>query len=229
MSVLVLLLAISPISFTRDNIVFSCALDKTDRQTKDLFKLYQDAFSVLDRDFSWVFASARRVTASVVSGKVDGECLRAHNYIELSGSPNLVRVDAAVAIVDIQVWSQSQNSSIALGEALSNIGPRVGYRRGIVGLEVYLAQQQGIKVTAVSTDELGLKMLVANRLDLYIGVGMQIENSRARIKLKRPIYLAGTLVTDKSYPYLHRRHQNLAAPLAAELKRLIEARGGLIK
>lgn len=98
-----------------------------------------------------------------------------------------------------------------------------------MGRSFFLDRQQGFQKIAVSTDSLGLKMLAAGRLDLYIGSGMQVATSLNRLALRRPIYLAGTLTTVEFYPHLHRRHQHLAAPLAAELKRLIDARGGPIK
>ena len=69
-------------------------------------------------------------------------------------------------------------------------------------------------------------MLASKRLDIYIDGKSSIENAKRDLSLPRPIYVLGTLERLNAYLYLHKRHQHLATPLAAELKRLLIERGG---
>lgn len=133
----VLLITISPISLARDSIVFTCSLEKSDPQYEDLLNLFRDAFDTLDMDFSMQPVPVRRAIAAASSGQADGDCFRLHDYIEISGTPNLVRVDVPVVNVDAQVWSHSPNLSVTSMGALPKVGSRVGYRRGIKWVEVF--------------------------------------------------------------------------------------------
>ncbi len=224
-----LVVAISPVTHARDSILFTCSIDKSEPQYEDLLDLYKEAFDAFDMEFSMRPESARRAMASAASGQTDGDCTRVHDYIEVTGVTTLVRVDVPVVSVEAQVWTRLRESDITSMGQLPEVGKRVGYRRGIKWIEVYLEQQQGIEAITVNATELGFKMLAAERLDIYIASGMQASNVLNSLSLRRPIYLAGTLATVDFFPYLHKRHKHLAVPLAAELRRLIDARGGPIK
>lgn len=226
--VFALLFCAGTITHARDSIVFTCVLKKTESEYKLLRDLYVQAFDKLDMDFSFLLTPGRRAVVAAASGQSDGNCARAYNYIERSGVPNLVRVDTSIASVDVQIWSRSSEISLPLGVAMFKPGTRVGYEGHSLWVEDYLDTHQGVVDTSVTSIDLGFKMLAAERFDYFIGFGYRGKNVLKRINIRRPIHNIGTLATVKLYPLLHRRHQHLAAPLASELKQLLEVRGDLV-
>jgi len=223
------LLTVAPQNLAGDRIVFTCAGTRLAPDLVELLNLYRDAFDALGIEFSYLLTPITRSITNAASGTSDGVCARSHGYIEDSGAPNLVRVEAVIATVDMQLWSHTQYASTTSKEVLSKIGHRVGYRRGFSWVKNYMDRQQGIDLVAVNTTAAGLKMLATGRLDLYVGAGLEIAVDLENLSFPQPIYLVGILGSLNMHPHLHERHKHLAAPLAFELNRLIETRGGPIR
>ena len=217
-----LLLAVSAAGMARESIHFSCVQPTDSTTFQYLLPLYQEAFDGLDLNFSMTSAPALRDIAEANAGRTDGQCMRSYEYAELERLENLHRVEVAVWTTDFQMWGHSPDTNVSQSSTDALTGYRVGYRRGFATVREYLKQRKATVSDNPITTVSGLKMLAARRLDIYIDGESSIEDARRGLLLRRPIYLLGTIERVKSYPYLHKRHRHLAAPLAAQLKRILD-------
>ena len=230
----VLLLCCSSLGFAREKIIFTCAM-APDFPLKELsHEIFTEAFDALGYDFDFRLSADLRSVVDAASGVTDGVCSRVYNYNEISGSPNLMRVESRVADVTIEVWSRKSGVAInTMGDLPENTSgsnqSRVGHKRGSVWIADYLKTQPQFESVRVVDVGMGMKMLGGGRLDLFIGIAPLIDFAVDKYHLHDSVYLAGTLTKLGLYPYLNVRHRELAAPLAEQLNRLIKEREYLTK
>jgi len=229
-----LLLSSSPLSLAREKIIFTCAMTEDFPFRTLSHKIFTTAFDALGYDFDFRLSSDLRSVVDAANGTTDGVCSRVYNYNELSGTPNLIRVESPVAKVAIEVWGRKANLSMSTtgdlptGSSATGI-LKVGHKRGSVWIERYLETQPQAEVTKLVDVPMGMKMLGGGRLDLFVGIGPQIGFAIKRFHLQDRVYRVGTLATLDLYPYLNIRHQQLAAPLAEQLNSLINEKKPLIE
>lgn len=221
-----LLLCSSSLCFAREKIVFTCAM-ADDFPLKDLsYKIFSTAFDALGYDFELRLTGDLRSVVDAAAGTTDGVCSRVYNYIELSGAPNLIRVESSVANVAIEVWSHKAGLSLSpKGNLPSDTSTRImkaGYKRGSEWGERYLETQNHVERERVIDVPMGMKMLGGGRLDFFVGIKPQIAFAIDKFNLQNRVHLVGTLATLDLYPYLNARHRELAAPLAEQLNYLIK-------
>lgn len=232
---LTLLLLSSPsLCLGREKMIFTCAM-ADDSPFKELsHKIFSTAFDALGYDFDLRLSGDLRSVVDAANGTTDGVCSRVYNYNELSGTPNLIRVESPVAKVAIEVWSRRADLSMnAAGDlptaAAGTRTLKVGNKRGSVWIEHYLKTQHHAEKTQVIDVPMGMKMLGGGRLDLFVGIGPQIGFAIRKFHLQDRVYLVGTLATLELYPYLNIRHRELATPLAQQLNKLGKEKRSLIK
>jgi len=231
---ILLLLSSSSLCLAREKMIFTCAMTE-DFPFKALSqKIFSTAFDALGYDFDLRLSADLRSVVDAANGTTDGVCSRVYNYNELSGTPNLIRVESPVARVAIEVWGRKAGLSI---DAAGNLptGPsaigvlKVGHKRGSAWIERYLKTQHHAELTPLLDVPMGMKMLGGGRLDLFVGIGPQIGFSIKHFHLQDRVYLVGTLATLDLYPYLNIRHRELAKPLAKQLNRLLQEKRFRIK
>jgi len=217
-----LLLAISTAGMARETIHFTCVQPTDSTAFQYLLPLYQEAFDALDLNFSMTSNPALRDVAEANAGRSDGQCLRSYNYAETEGVENLHRVEVLVWTGSYQMWGHSSDTNFSLKSTDAFTGYRIGYRRGIAPVRDYLKRRKVTVTEKPATTAIGIKMLAAKRLDIYIDGESSIADARRDLLLRQPLYLLGTIEQVKTYPYLHKRHRHLATPLAAQLKRILD-------
>ena len=79
------------------------------------------------------------------------------------------------------------------------------------------------RLSSVSTPELGLRMLLAGRVDFYCELDAAVLNALYLPEFKnvtsvRPLLMYGDTIA--LHPYLHKKHAELAGRLAAVLKQM---------
>jgi len=233
-TVTLLLMCCSSLGFSREKIIFTCALAPDFPIKKLSHEIFTEAFDALGYDFDFRLSADLRSVVDAATGVTDGVCSRVYNYNEISGTPNLVRVESRVADITIEVWSRKPGvpmnnmDDLPANTSGSNLS-KVGHKRGSVWIDDYLKTQPQAESIRVVDVGMGMKMLGGGRLDLFIGIGPLIGFAIDKYHLHDSVYLAGTLTTLALYPYLNVRHRELAVPLAEKLNRLIEERKFLTK
>ena len=124
-------------------------------------------------------------------------------------------------ILTVKDGAYSTDHSIKIDgwQSLADKPYRVGLLKGIKSVEQKLPLYVDRTNIVTLTDlEQCLKMLLAKRIDLFI-VGTLIEESAVmQSGAYREIKCVGIVETKLTYPWLHKRHQNLVQPLADTLK-----------
>lgn len=148
-------------------------------------------------------------------GDYDGELFRiktvAANYPNLLLVPEPLTSLALYAFVRGEVQNPDDDAGWQQNPRL-----RIGYVRGFKMAEQY--PLKGSRV-AVTTTRQAIEMLKQGKVDLLlddVASVLQVEPSLAEAKLRR---LPQVLATEQLFHFLHKKHQALVAPLAAELKK----------
>lgn len=199
----------------------------TDREEKTFagtwFRhIYAEAFKRLGIHAEFVVYPLPRLSLLVDEGQVDGEMLRVRGYGD--AHPNLVRVEEAVIEVRLALYAANPELRIARLEDLAPTHLRGEYRRGVGVCESLLKQWLPLAPpSSITSTEQGLRKIVAGRTDLYCDLDLAVADTlnspeladlgffRKALDVGAPIPL---------YPYLHRRHTELAPRLAEVLKKM---------
>ncbi|MCT6700519.1 transporter substrate-binding domain-containing protein [Rheinheimera sp. 4Y26] len=148
-------------------------------------------------------------------GDYDGELFRIKNAT--ANYPNLLLVPQPLTSLALYAFvldeAQHQHTD---AQWQQNPKLRIGYVRGFKMAEQYAFK--GSRV-AVTTTRQALEMLKQGKVDLMlddVASVLQVEPDLTAAKLRR---LPQVLATEQLFHFLHKKHQALIAPLAAELKK----------
>ena len=182
--------------------------------------LYTEAFRRIGVEFQYKVYPPVRASVMADAGQVDAEPARVASYGE--AHPNLVRVDEWV--VKSQVVAYAVDQAIALDgwESLRNTEYHIDYYRGHAVSEQHLAEVvEADRLSSVSDPIQALKKLRAGRIDMYVDSSDRIGPLLQSPEFKDSgIHAAGVMEEIFSYPYLHKRHADLAPKLAETLKQM---------
>jgi polar amino acid transport system substrate-binding protein len=185
-------------------------------------RIYGEAFGRLGLPMRMATYPVQRIGMQLDQGAIDGDVARTSIYGE--AHPELIRVEESV--IDI-VWGlYSANASLELKrlEDLPAMKLRAVYRRGVLycerALKSVLPAEQVFDVTQ---DEQGLMMLMKGRADVFCSndiVDFAKLSRQNASELNGAAATRRVLVLDATplYPYLLRKHAELAPRLAAVLK-----------
>lgn len=183
--------------------------------------IYNEAFKRLGIPFQLEHYSLARRAALVDEGAADGETSRVHAYGNTR--PNLVRVEES--LIDLVFAFYTANPSVRLEriEDLRATNYQVEYRRGILLCENTLKGAVAPeRISDVLTQNQGLKKLIAGRTDLYCDLETYVLQELQLPEFKganvRKVMSIGKAVP--TYPYINKRHADLAPRLAAVLKQM---------
>lgn len=184
--------------------------------------IYREAFRRLGIPLQFEHYTLARRTALVEEGVADGEVSRVYGYG--NNRPNLVRVEESLIDLTFSLYTANPSLRLERLEDLRASNYLVEYRRGIMICETTLKPAvPAERVSDVSTQEQGLKKLVAGRTDLYCDLDLYVRQELQSPKFKgvntvRKVIGVGNAVP--TYPYLNKKHAELAPRLAAVLKQM---------
>lgn len=202
-----------------------------DTESAHIFKwvqqIYGEAFRRLGIALEIVSYPTQRIGVLLDQGAIDGEAARARVYAD--AHPQLIRVEETVLDAAFELYAAKALELKQL-EDLRATKLRVGHRRGVLycerALAAVLPPEQMLDVTE---DVQGLQMLLAGRADAFCGVDLSIQSALRSPELKGNTAVRSVLVLQPAplFPYLLRKHSDLAPRLAATLKAM--KREGLIE
>lgn len=196
----------------------SCWIPAEQPLYRDLEALYTAAFNQLGYQLVMTHRPAQRSLFEAESGLSDGECAREEDFLKVMPDSRLVKVDAIVRESELSVWSRDSTLRINGIVDLLQKDYRIGYMRGNKTF-ANLADLYKIPNTQeIASAEIGMRMLSANRIDLFIHVAIVIS---PQMEAATSVYSVGSLMSLRGYLYLHPRHTALAEPLAEVLTRLM--------
>lgn len=184
--------------------------------------IYSEAFKRLGIPFQLEHFSLARRAALVDDGTIDGETSRVYSYG--NNRPNLVRVEESLIDLGFSLYTANPALRLARVEDLRTSDYKVEYRRGILICQNALtAAVPAERISDVLTQQQGLKKLVAGRTDLYCDIDVYVLQELQTPEFKgvtnvRKVISIGTAVP--TYPFINRKHADLAPRLAAVLKQM---------
>ena len=182
-------------------------------------QIYVEAFRRLGLSLQMATYPAQRIGALLDQGVIDGTVARARIYAD--AHPELIRVDESVFDAVFALYAANASLELKRLEDLPAMKLRVGYRRGVLycekALKSVLPPKQIFDLTQVDQ---ALKMMLMGRADVFCGNDASVLSALDSAELKGVTTIRRVLVleTAPAYPYLHRRHAELAPRLAAALK-----------
>ena len=193
---------------------------KPNRETQKLIDLYGEAFSELGYKLEIAFFPAKRCLYEADSGEADGMFLSeegtANRYT------NLVRIDVPIRTLVYSAYAKKQGISLNGWESLEGVSHTVCYENGVVPCEVniprFVPPEQIVKTSGT---EKGLRMVMAERCDIFIDLKDRVTRTLDRNKdLKDVIYSAGIMGNQEMYLYLNKEHLGMTEELTRILKRM---------
>jgi polar amino acid transport system substrate-binding protein len=182
--------------------------------------LYGEAFRRLGLRLELATYPTARIASLVEQGTIDGEVARARIYAD--AHPELVRVDESVIDIEFALYAAKAAPELKRLDDLASLKSRISYRRGVVFCEKVLGglSPPPAQLSDVTEARQGLMMLRNGRSDYYCDVDVSVANALRDDELKSltPPRKALVLEAAPLYPYLHRRHAELAPRLAATLR-----------
>lgn len=155
-------------------------------------------------------------------GAIDGEASRVHGYG--ATHPNLIRVEESVLDLTFGLYTASPTLRLQRLEELPATSLLGEYRRGIGVCENAMKSLfPPERLSDVATEQQGLKKLLAERTDLYCDLEISVQSVlhspefKGVTKVRKVIDIGKSVPT---YPYLYKKHAELALRLAATLKQM---------
>lgn len=184
--------------------------------------IYNEAFKRLGIPVRLDYYPLARRVALVEEGLVDGEASRVYSYG--NNRPNLVRVEESVVDLGFSLYTANPALRLERIEDLRSTNYIVEYRRGILICETTLkASVAAERLSDVLTQQQGLKKLLAGRTDLYCDIDVYVLQELQSPEFKGVTTVRKVIGIGKAvptYPYLNKKHAELAPRLAAVLKQM---------
>lgn len=184
--------------------------------------IYTEAFKRLGIPMRMEHYTLARRAALVEEGTADGETSRVYAYGE--SRPNLVRVDESLIDLSFALYAANPAVNLERIDELRDSRYLVEYRRGILLCENTLKPLlPAERLSDVPTQQQGLKKLIAGRTDLYCDLEAYVRQELDTPEFKgaprvRKVMAVGKAVP--TYPYMNKKHAELAPRLAAVLKQM---------
>lgn len=187
--------------------------------------IYTEAFKRLGIPFRMEHYTLARGAAMVEQGLADGELSRVYEYG--ADRPYLVRVEESVVDLGFSLYTANPALRMERLEDLRSTSYLVEFRRGLLLCETTLkGLVPSTQLSDVPTREQGLKKLLAGRTDLYCEIDVYVQQELhspefkdlANVANVRKLVSLGKTVP--TYPYLNKKHADLAPRLATVLRQM---------
>lgn len=182
--------------------------------------IYVEAFRRLGIPVEMPVIALARRAAMIEAGAIDGEGARVYAWGETH--PEVIRVEESLLDLTFSVFTANP---ALLGKSLAELPPTalVEYRRGILVCETALKKSiPAPRLSTITTTEQGIKKLLAGHTDAYCDLEPYVREALRSPEIKnaantRKLFDIASLAT---YPYLFKKHGELAPRLAAVLKQM---------
>ena len=183
-------------------------------------RLYGEAFKRLGYQFAYQVYPSKRASVMANAGEVDGEPQRVRNYA-VSFS-NLIRVNEPSFTNRVLAFATNPAIQLDGWDSLRGTRYRVDYRLGSLVAEQELPSRVASpQLTGVPTVAQILKKLKFNRTDIYVDTEWTVLPVLQTAEFKDAgIVPVGVMSSNKSYPFVHKRHALLAPKLADVLRQM---------
>ncbi len=184
--------------------------------------ILKEAFSQLGYNFKLFTHPAKRCSAEVNSGKIDGDSHRIFNYNSQNEYPDLIRVEASIQSIDMSVFTKRVGIKPSGWGSIKQF--KILYLYGIKIIELGLsgAKVPPENIIPVFSHEEAFWQLNLDRGDLIIvnsdtgnSVLKKLNLTDSGIKMVAP-----PLITVYLYPYMHKRHKMTAKKLALTINEM---------
>jgi len=163
---------------------------------------------------------ALRAIELVNTGVADGDAFRIYEFGE--ANPNYFRIEEPYYSLDFVGFAAKPDIQLDGWASLKEGHYRVGYRAGVKKMEDnlvgFIDEDKLITVPGDATE--GFKMLTAGRFDVFVTTPEAVALIQSNNF--KDVYNAGVLDATLIYPYLHKKHANLAPQIAATIKEMKE-------
>jgi len=187
-------------------------------------RIYAEAFRRLGYDYSSRSYPGERGILLAEEGEVDGLVHRAAGFE--AKHPTLIRVPESVGSAVMVACTLRPDLQLSGWDSLRGLPLEVDYWRNIhyIGnkLRPIIPPE---RLEEVSSQESGLRKLLAGHSDLFITIGEVVDHFLAQPEFAgKGLRIAGEMDRMELYPYLAPQHRNLA-PRLAETMRQMKAEG----
>lgn len=184
--------------------------------------LYTEAFRRLDLKFAYKVYPMKRCGDTANNGIVDGEPGRLAQYGK--SWPNLIQVSEPVITQAVAAFAKNPFIELDGWDSLKGTGFKVEGIRGDIIVETNLAKVVPPKnLSFITRDDQGLRKIQAGRTDIFVHLrSIILEVLKAEEFKDSGIKEVGVLQEYSLYPFLHKKHKDLAPKLAAVLKQMKE-------
>ena len=183
--------------------------------------IYTEAFTRMGVPLEMTTYTLARRTALIEDGVIDGEVSRIYAYAD--AHPGLIRIEEPVMDFTFSVYTGSPSLRAQKLDELP-VNTMVEHRRGILMCENALKKSFAPElISNVTSTEQGLKKLLARRSDAYCDIDAYIKETlqtSADLKGTTGVRKLFDLAAVPTYPYIFRRHADLAPKLTATLKQM---------
>ena len=181
-----------------------------------------EAFSRMDYTFTAENLPNKRVIHLMDTDRIDGDVIRIFDFNKANEHPNYVRINENTVFSHWGAFVTDSTIKIDSWADLKKGNYRVGYLAGIkLSEQNLIGLIDAEKLIVQSKSNLnGLRQLIENRIDVYVFAGYKnvgFDFSTVELQEKE-IYLAGELEVVPSYPYLHKKHKELAPILEQTIR-----------
>lgn len=183
--------------------------------------IYGEAFKRLGIPLQISTYSLARRSALANEGAIDGEVSRIYAYAD--ANPHLIRVEESVLDFTFALFTANPNVHLKRIEDLAAGNLTVEYRRGILMCENSLKKfVPEARLSNVTSTEQGVKKLIAARTDVYCDIDVYVPEvlHSQNFKGVTTVHKLFDIASVPTYPYLHKKHADLAPRLAAVLKQM---------
>ena len=199
-------------------IVFGTVFPQSAPFFNQMSLIYTEVFKRLGYNFKLVDLPGERAMVDANSGVLDGEAARI-GYLESGNYPNLIRVAEPIIVIKDGAYSADTSIRINGWESLRGKDYKVGNLTGTKSVEqklpLYVEEERRVNLTGF---EQSLKMLQARRIDIFIITTLAEETAPMNSPAYSDIKRVGIVEEKICYPWLHKKHKALTAPLADTLK-----------
>jgi len=185
-------------------------------------RAFEEAFKRLGVPIEVITMPAQRRSVMADSGAIDGQILRVFAYAD--AHPEQVRVEESIYDVVFGLWVSKPSLRLSRLADLAGTNWSGIYRRGVELCERSLSPLvPAERLTSISTEDVGLRMLLAERVDFYCELDASVQNALYRPEFKDATSIRQLLTFGSPiplYPYLNRKHAELAVRLAAVFRQM---------
>jgi hypothetical protein len=200
---------------------FIIGLDTSNLYGKTAALIYTEAFKRLAIPVKFESLTFARRSLQADNGDIDGEGARVYEYG--AAHPNLVRVEESIVDLHFALFTANPTLHLNRLDELSSTPYLVEYKRGILLCETKLKQLlPPERLSELTSTDQGVKKLLAGRTDLYCDIEFFVLQALHSLEVKgvSTVHKAFDFGVIPTYPYLHKKHAELAPRLAATLKKM---------